>query len=75
MSGSQTTSFNVSITLVNTGGDGIATVGYFVNGQQIWNESYLVHASSQFSYLVTLKVHACYGVVPPTYTAVILSEQ
>ncbi len=47
VSGSQTTSFNVSITLVNTG----------------------------FSYLVTLKVHACYGVVPPTYTAVILSEQ
>ena len=75
VSGSQTTSFNVSITLVNTGGDGIATVGYFVNGQQIANESYLVHASSNFSYLVTLKVHACYGVVPPTYTAVILSEQ
>ena len=75
VSGSQTTSFNVSITLVNTGGEGIATVGYFVNGQQISNESYLVHASSQFSYLVTLKVHACYGVVPPTYTAVIPSEQ
>ena len=75
VSGSQTTSFNVSITAVNTGGDGIATVGYFVNGQQIWNESYFVHANSQFSYLVSLKVHTCYGTAVPTYTAVILSEQ
>jgi hypothetical protein len=75
VSGTQTTSFNVNITLVNTGGFGIATVGYFVNGQQIWNESYYVQPNSQFSYLVTFKVHACYGGIPPAYTAILLSQQ
>jgi hypothetical protein len=74
-SGSQTTTFNMSVTVVNTGGNGIANLGYDVNGQQITSEGYYVHANTQLPIFHFVTVHACYGAQPPTYTVVLLSEQ
>ena len=74
-SGSQTTTFNMTVTVVNTGGNGIANLGYDVNGQQITSEGYYVPANSQLPLRAIFTVQACYGAQPPTYTVVLLSEQ
>ncbi len=74
-SGSQTTTFNMTVTVVNTGGNGIANLGYDVNGQQITSEGYYVPANTQLPIRAIFTVHACYGAQPPTYTVVLLSEQ
>ncbi len=74
-SGSQTTTFNMTVTVVNTGGNGIANLGYDVNGQQITSEGYYVHANTQLPIRAIFTVQACYGTQTPTYTAVLLSEQ
>ena len=74
-SGSQTTTFNMTVTVVNTGGNGIANLGYDVNGQQITSESYYVHPNTQLPIRAIFTVQACYGAQPPTYTVVLLSEQ
>jgi hypothetical protein len=74
-SGSQTTTFNMTVTVVNTGGFGIANLGYDVNGQQASSESYYVHENTQFPIIHIFTVQACYGAQRPTYTVVLLSEQ
>ena len=74
-SGSQTTTFTMTLTLVNTGGNGIATIGYDVNGQQVSSEGYYIAANSQLPIISVVIVHTCYGTAVPTYTAVLLSEQ
>ena len=74
-SGSQTTTFNMTVTVVNTGGNGIANLGYDVNGQQIASEGYYVHASSQLPIRAIFTVQACYSMQAPTYTVILLSEQ
>ena len=74
-SGSQTTTFNMTATLVNTGGFGVATLGYIVNGQQVASAGYYVHPNTQVTYSYRVTIHACYGAQPPTYTVVLLSEQ
>ena len=74
-SGSQTTTFNMTVTVVNTGGNGIANLGYDVNGQQITSEGYYVHANTQLPIRAIFTVQACYGTQTPTYTVVLLSEQ
>jgi hypothetical protein len=74
-SGSQTTTFNMTLTLVNTGGNGIATIGYDLNGQQVSSEGYYIEANSQLPIINVVIAHACYGAAVPTYTAVLLSEQ
>jgi hypothetical protein len=74
-SGSHTTTFNMTVTVVNTGGNGIANLGYDVNGQQITSEGYYVPASTQLPIRAIFTVQACYGAQRPTYTVVLLSEQ
>jgi hypothetical protein len=74
-SGSQTTTFNMTVTVVNTGGNGIANLGYDVNGQQITSEGYYVPANAQLHIRAIFTVQTCYGARPPTYTVVLLSEQ
>src|SRR5260370_42229918 len=60
-SGSQTTTFNMTVTVVNTGGNGIANLGYDVNGQQITSEGHYVHANTQLPIFHIVTVHAIYG--------------
>ncbi len=76
-SGSQTTTFNMTWTVVNTGGNGLAFFGFDVNGQQVWtyNYGYYVHSNSQLSLSGIFIVHACYGTQVPTYTVVLVSQQ
>jgi len=74
-SGSQTTTFKMTVTVVNTGGNGIANLGYDVNGQHVASEDYYVAANSQLPIRHIFTVQACYSAQAPTYTAVLLSEQ
>jgi hypothetical protein len=76
-SGSQTTTFNMTWTVVNTGGNGLAFFGFDVNGQQVYtyNYGYYVHANSQLPLSGIFIVHACYGTQVPTYTVVLVSQQ
>lgn len=73
--GSQTTTFNITVTVVNTGGNGIANLGYDVNGQQVLSEPYYVPANTQLPIRAIFTVHTCYGTQTPTYTVLLLSEQ
>jgi hypothetical protein len=76
-SGSQTTTFNMTWTVVNTGGNGLAFFGFDVNGQQVYtyNYGYYVQANSQLSVSGIFTVRACYGTQVPTYTVVLVSQQ
>lgn len=73
--GSDTTNWDWSATLVNTGGSGFADIGYDVNGQQVIQNTYNVGASSQVPITDSLTVSACYGSAVPTYNIVLLSER
>lgn len=75
-SGTQTTMFNMTWTVVNTGGHGIATFGLQVNGQLAWTApyGYGIGAYSQQPIWWRITVHACYGAMVPTYTVVLLSQ-
>jgi hypothetical protein len=77
VSGSQTTTFNMTWTVVNTGGNGLAFFGFDVNGQRVWtyDYGYYVQANSQLPIRGIFTVHACYGTLVPTYAIVLLSEQ
>jgi hypothetical protein len=73
--GTQTTRFDMSATLVNTGGSGFADVGFDVNGQQVTQNTYYVAASYQTPITDSLTVNACYGSTIPTYNIVLLAER
>jgi hypothetical protein len=73
--GTQTTRWDWSATLVNTGGSGYADIGYDVNGQQVTQNTYYVAASYQTPITQSLTVNACYGSTIPTYSIVLLAER
>jgi hypothetical protein len=73
--GTQTTRWDWSATLVNTGGSGFADIGYDVNGQQVTQNTYYVAASYQTPITQSLTVSACYGSTIPTYNIVLLAER
>ena len=72
--GSQTSAWDWSATLVNTGGAGFAEIGYNVNGQQVTHNTYYVSANSQLPISQSATVSACYGSTTPTYAIVLLAE-
>src|SRR5207245_8721957 len=71
-SGSQTITFNMTVTVVNTGGNGIANLGYAVNGQQNTSEGYYVPANSQLPLRDIFTVQAWKGTQPAKSTAVVI---
>jgi hypothetical protein len=73
--GDQTTTWDWSATLVNTGGGGYADIGYDVNGQQVTQNTYYVSAKSQLPITQGLTVNACYGSTIPNYSIVLLAER
>src|SRR5256885_4077678 len=73
--GSQSTTWDWSATLVNTGGAGFANIGFDVNGQQVTQNDYYVSAMSQLPITHSSTVNECYGSTIPTYRIVLLSER
>jgi len=70
-----TTTWYWSATLVNTGGNGFADVGYDVNGQQVTQNTYYVSATSQLPITQSASLNVCYGSTNPTYEIVLLAER
>jgi len=73
--GTQTTNFQLSATVVNTGGAGYASFAYEVNGQQNDMKTYFFPADSHSVISDSFTVHACYGSAIPVYTVTLLSER
>jgi len=73
--GTQTTTWDWSATLVNTGGNGFANIGFDVNGQQVTENTYYVGTTSQLPITHSSTLNACYGSTTPTYRIVLLSER
>jgi len=73
--GSQTTRWDWSAALVNTGGRGFADIGFDVNGQQVTQNTYFVAASYQTPITQSVTLHECYGSTTPTFDIVLLSER
>ena len=73
--GSQTTTFDFSATLVNTGCAGYVDIAYDVNDVQVTANTYYVSANSQLPISDGVTVNACYGSAIPTFSMVLLSER
>ena len=73
--GSQSTTWDWSATLVNTGGAGFANIGFDVNGQQVTQNDYYVSAMSQLPITHSSTVNVCYDSTTPTYDIVLLAER
>src|SRR5260370_8295278 len=65
-SGSQTTTFNMTVTVINTGGNGIANLGYDVNGQQITSEGYYLPANSHLPIRAIFTVQTSHAAQAPS---------
>jgi len=70
-----TTDWDWSATLVNTGGGGFVDIGYYVNGQQVSHNTYYVNAKSQLPITQSITLNECYGSTNPTYRIAVLAER
>jgi hypothetical protein len=73
--GTNTTAFDLTATLANTGGGGFADIGFKVNGQQVRSNTYHINAHSDLPIDERFTLDACYGSTGPTYAIVVLSER
>src|SRR5437870_4646281 len=73
--GSQSTTWDWSATLVNTGGAGFANIGFDVNGQQVTQNDYYVSAMSQLPITHSSTVNECYGSTIPMHRIVLMAER
>ena len=73
--GTQTTEWQWTATLVNTGGAGYVEIGYDANDQQITQNTYYVSARSELPISQSATLNVCYGSTDPTYDIVLLAER
>ena len=73
--GTQTTEWQWTATLVNTGGAGYADIGYDANDQQVTQNTYYIAARAELPVSQSATLSACYGSTEPTYDIVLLAER
>jgi hypothetical protein len=70
-----TTAFELTATLANTGGSGFVDMGFKVNGQQVRSNTYHINAHSDLPIDESFSLNGCFGSTSPTYAIVVLSER
>jgi hypothetical protein len=73
--GSNTTAFDLTATLANTGGAGFVDVGFRVNSQQVRTNSYHINAHADLPIDESFTLDGCLGSTHPTYEIVVLAER
>ncbi len=72
---SNTTTWTLSATLVNTGGRGYATIAYELNGATVASNSYFVNSQSSLDIRYGFTLNSCQDPTSSTYNIVVLSQR
>ena|SRR5438552_18641833 len=72
---SNTTTWTLSATLVNTGGRGYAEIAYRLNGATVTSNSYFVNSQSSLDISYGFTLNSCQDPASSTYNIIVLSQR
>ena len=72
---SNTTTWTLSATLVNTGGRGYAEIAYQLNGATVTSNNYFVNSQSSLDIRYAFSLNSCQDPAGSTYSIVVTSQR